>query len=271
MTRFWYSIVFLIFTASCSGDIDRVISTDLLVEGNEIFGISLALEESLFYSFQTLENYRQADTLSLPGCPNVMINENEKTVTLEFLSQRECPSRGPLPKKGKIHIKYLTSTNVLESTTRLEYEDYEVRGFKLEGFRDFKQIRSIVNPNRRTETFEDILIINKTGSSTRLKGNFEHNLIFTLGNLAEFTTSGSLEGRNITGRQITMQPNTTKRFETKCIYEGLILPAVGSETWQIFRNETQAVTHKLDFEKESDCSNKATITLHDGRIMVFRQ
>jgi hypothetical protein len=68
-----------------------------------------------------------------------------------------------------------------------------------------------------------------------------------------------------------MQPNTTKRFETKCIYEGLILPAVGSETWQIFRNETQAVTHKLDYEKESDCSNKATITLYDGRIMVFRQ
>jgi hypothetical protein len=269
-SKLWYSLLILVWISSCTGDVDRVITTDLQAEGNEIFRVSLALEESLIFAFKTLEDYRKADTLSIPGCPEILVNESERKVTLEFSSQRQCPNSPSLVRSGKINLQFI-STNVLESTIRMEYENYKVRGYTIEGKRDFKQIRSLINPNRRTESFEDILIINEKESSTRLKGEFVYNLVFENQQLKEFTSSGSLEGRNITGRPIKMTQTSPKRYEVLCINSGLVVPGQGIETWQIFRNETQSVSHNVIYEKESECKNKATITLQDGRIMVFRQ
>lgn len=270
MNKFWYSIYFLVLISSCTGDVDKVITTDLQSEGNEIFRVSLALEESLFFAFQTLEDFKKADTIPLPGCPEILVKEVEKKVTLEFGAQSQCASNHNLSRSGKINIKYIT-TNVLETITRLEYEDYKVKGYAIEGTRDFKQIRSLLNPNRRTESFEDILIINETGSSTRLKGEAVYNLVIEDLVLKEFTSSGSLEGRNITGRPIKMTQTSPKRYIVSCLKSGFVVSGQGVETWQIFRNETQAVSHNVIYEQETDCINKATITLQDGRVMVFRQ
>jgi len=267
-SKLWYSLLIFVWISSCTGDVDKVITTDLQAEGNEIFRVSLALEESLIFAFKTLEDYRKADTLSIPGCPEILVNESERKVTLEFSSQSQCPNN--LSRSGKINLQFINN-NALESTIKMEYENYKVRGNIIEGKRDFKQIRSLVNPNRRTETFEDILIINETESSTRLKGEFVYNLVFQEQQLKEFTSSGSLEGRNITGRPIKMTQTSPKRYEVLCINSGLVVPGQGIETWQIFRNETQAVSHNVIYEQETDCINKATITLQDGRIMVFRQ
>lgn len=270
MNKFWYSIYFLFLLSSCTGDIDKVITTDLQAEGNEIFRVSLALEESLFFAFRTFEDFKKTDTIPLPGCPEIILNEAEKKVTLVFGVQSQCASNQNLPRSGKINIRYI-NTNVLESITRLEYEDYKVKGYVIEGKRDFKQIRSLINPNRRTESFDDILIINEKESSTRLKGEFVYNLVFENQLLKEFTSSGTLEGRNITGRPIKMMQTSPKRYEALCLNSGLVVPGQGLETWQIFRNETQAVSHNVLYEKESECKNKATITLQDGRVMIFRQ
>ena len=270
MNKFCFPLYVLVIFSSCTGDIDRVITTDFQAEGNEIFRVSLALEESLFYAFRSFEDFKKTDTIPLPGCPEITINEAEKKVTLEFAAQSQCATNQNLPRSGKINIKYI-NTNVLESITRLEYEDYKVKGYAIEGKRDFKQIRSLINPNRRTETFEDILIINEKESSTRLKGEFVYNLVFENQLLKEFTSSGSLEGRNITGRPIKMTQTGPKKYIVSCLKTGFILPIQGMENWQIFRNETQAVSHNVVYEKETDCINKATITLQDGRVMVFRQ
>lgn len=270
MNKFWYPLYFLALFSSCTGDIDSVITTDLQAEGNEIFRVSLALEESLFFAFKTMEDFKKIDTIPLPGCPEIIVNEVEKKVTLDFSDQSSCASNHNLSRSGKINIEYIT-TNVLESITRLEYEDYKVKGNSIEGTRDFKQIRSLINPNRRTESFEDILIINESGSSTRLRGEVVHNLVFENQALKEFTSSGSLEGRNITGRPIKMTQTNPKRYNASCLDSGFVMPSQGVENWQIFRNETQAVSHNVVYEKETDCVNKATITLQDGRVMVFRQ
>ncbi|WP_373522343.1 hypothetical protein [Aquiflexum sp.] len=269
-SKHWYSLYILVFISSCAGDVDKVITTDLQAEGNEIFRVSLALEESLFFAFRTFEDFKKTDTIPLPGCPEIMVNEVEKKVTLQFSAQSQCTTNHNLSRSGKINIKYIT-TNVLETVTRLEYEDYKVKGYAIEGTRDFKQIRSLLNPNRRTESFEDILIINETGSSTRLKGEAVHNLVFENQILKEFTSSGSLEGRNITGRPIKMIQTSPKRYNASCLDSGFVMPSQGVENWQIFRNETQSVSHNVIYEQETDCINKATITLQDGRVMVFRQ
>lgn len=270
MLKRLFPILYLIFAISCMSDIDKNITTDLQVEGNEIFNISFTLEESLFLGFQTLDDYRKADTLSLPGCPNIEINELERKITLEFLKERDCTNDQNLERTGKIHIQYL-NTNSLESTTRLTYEDYQVRGIKVEGSRDFRQVRSLTNPNRRTEVFTDLLLIDPKESSTKISGNYEHQLTFLNSTLTGFNSTGSIEGRNITGRPIKMTPVTPKRYLVNCVITGFYLPDSGSETWQIFRNETQSTTHNLSFELESECLNRANLTLQDGRIMVFRQ
>jgi hypothetical protein len=68
-------ILMMLVISSCSTDIDKNITTDLQVEGNEIFNISFALEEAYFFAFQTFDNYMVADTLDIPGCPAITIDE----------------------------------------------------------------------------------------------------------------------------------------------------------------------------------------------------
>jgi hypothetical protein len=263
-----FLIVLLI--SSCSTDIDKNITTDLQVEGNEIFNISFTLEEAYFFAFQTFDNYRSADSTDIPGCPSILIDETLRKVTLEFDSSNECENDASSLRSGKIHIEYL-NTNTLEATTRLYYEDYKVRKIRVEGVRDFKQLRSLVNPNRRTEIFNDLLLINELESSTRINGNYEFELIFQNGKLTEILSSGSLEGRNITGRPIVMSPLAEKKYEVKCILSGRYLPGRGSENWQIFRNENASTLHTLLYKTVSSCENSANLTLQDGRVMVFDQ
>jgi hypothetical protein len=263
-------ILMMLVISSCSTDIDKNITTDLQVEGNEIFNISFALEEAYFFAFQTLDNYMVADTLDIPGCPAITIDEALRKVTLEFDSSRECDNNASLLRSGKIHIQYL-NTNMLEATTRLEYENYKVRGIKVEGKRDFKQVRSLVNPNRRTEVFTDLYLINEFESSSRINGNYEFQLTFQNGEFTEFLCSGSIEGRNVTGRRIVMNPTLNKRYLVDCILSGNYLPVEGSEKWQIFRNETTSTMHTMIYESASACENSASLILQDGRTIVFKQ
>ncbi|MCL6260403.1 hypothetical protein M3O96_14975 [Aquiflexum sp. TKW24L] len=261
--------LFLIFLSSCFGDIDKDISTDLQFEGNEIFDISISLEESLYFPFQPIDYFRNTESLAIPGCPVVTIDENLNKVTLTFTVMKECVNNLFVPRFGKIHL-YYTSNSILESSVRVEYEDYVVRGMKIEGVRDFKRSTSLQNPNGRTETFEDLFIIDENNSSSRINGSYTHQLTFLTGILMGFSSTGEIEGRNIAGRRIKMTQTTAKNYNVACIQTGFLLPVNGTESWQIFRNETQATNHKLVYTLEDQCNSTATITLADGRIMVFR-
>lgn len=268
LQRFLLLALGVIVFNSCNTDIEKNITTDLQVEGKEIFNISLGLEEAYFFAFQTLDFYRTVIPDSLPSCPTVTINEAERKVTLTFDKSRDCASGKKLQREGKIHLQYINA-NALESITRLEYEDYEVRKIKIEGRRDFKQIRSLTNPNRRTEEFENLLLINEFESSSKISGNYEFQLSILSGRLSGFESSGSLEGRNITGRPISMAPVANKRYLVECINLGMVMPIQGSERWQIFRNATSSTNHTLLYENESGCDIKAKVNLFDGRVLIF--
>jgi hypothetical protein len=259
----------LLVLGSCFGDIEKDISTDLQFEGNEIFNISFSLEESLFFPFQTIEYFRVAESLEIPGCPDVSIDENLKKVTLDFSVKKECVNNLYVPRVGKIHLQYI-SNSILESVVRLDYENYSVRGIKIEGSREFKRANILLNPNRRAESFQNLLIINKNNSSSKIDGDYTHQLVLTNGLLTEFSSSGAIEGRNIAGRPIKMNQTVAKNYKINCINSGLLLPGQGSENWGIFRNETQATNHRLVYSLVDPCNSSATITLEDGRLMVFR-
>lgn len=265
------SVFFLLLLGlgSCFGDIEKDISTDLQFEGNEIFNISFSLEESLFFPFQTIEYFRVAESLEIPGCPDVSIDENLKKVTLDFSVKKECVNNLYVPRVGKIHLQYI-SNSILESVVRLDYENYSVRGIKIEGSREFKRANILLNPNRRAESFQNLLIINKNNSSSKIDGDYTHQLVLTNGLLTEFSSSGAIEGRNIAGRPIKMNQTVAKNYKINCINSGLLLPGQGSENWEIFRNETQATNHRLVYSLVDPCNSSATITLEDGRLMVFR-
>lgn len=268
LQRFLFLALSILLINACNTDIDKNITTDLQVEGNEIFNISLGLEEAYFFAFQTLDFYRTVIPDSLPSCPGVTINEAERKVTLAFDKSADCPSGKKLQRSGKIHLQYI-NTNALEAITRLEYEDYEVRKIKIEGRRDFKQVRSLTSPNRRTEEFEDLLMIDEFESSSKISGNYEFQLSFLSGRLTGFESFGSLEGRNITGRPISMDPVANKRYLVECINQGMVMPIQGSERWQIFRNATSSTNHTLLYENESGCEIKAKVNLFDGRVLIF--
>lgn len=268
LQRFLILILGILVVNACNTDIEKNISTDLQVEGNEIFNISLGLEEAYFFAFQTLDFYRTVIPDSLPSCPKISINEAERKVTLIFDKSTDCPSGKKLQRSGKIHLQYMNA-NALESITRLEYEDYEVKKIKIEGRRDFKQIRSLINPNKRIEKFNDLLLIYEFESSSKISGNYEFQLFFLDGNLSGLESFGNLEGRNITGRPITMVPGTNKRYLVECINKGTVLPIQGSESWQIFRNTTSSTNHTLIYENGDGYEIKAKVNLFDGRVMIF--
>lgn len=263
-------LLLLIALVSCHGDIDKSITTNLQEEGNEIFRISFALDESRILAFQNLEYYRAADTLQLAGCPTVTVTEGEKKINLSFPANRNCVIGASIPRAGSLELEYI-NTGALELTIRMRYIGYKVKGISIEGVREFKQTRGIINPNKRTELFEDLLIIDEKGNSSRISGRFEH--LFNSNSNGEkfFTTSGSIEGRNVTGRKITMSPGNPRRYSLNCINTDFVLPLEGNETWQIFRNEQLATSHAIRYSTDAECLAKATITLHDGRVLTYQQ
>lgn len=271
MLRRYILFLPILFLAACFGDIDKNITTDLQVEGNEAFNISLVLDESMIFAFDSFEDYKNADTTSLLGCPNILIDETEKKVTLEFLGNRQCVNENNLGRTGKIHLTF-TSQSSFNSTV-MEYENYQVRQKKIEGKREFRRSRvsNGLNNTPLTESFSDLLIRDENGSSSKISGNFEHRRISLNNTNTEIASTGSLEGRNITGRPIAMNRTQAKRFSLTCLKAGFIVPSAGAETWQITRHNNQATSHQLVFSNEAACVSIASMTLHDGRTIIYRQ
>ncbi|WP_293015730.1 hypothetical protein [Mongoliibacter sp.] len=264
-------IILSILLASCHGDIEKNITTDLQVEGNEIFNITLALDESLAFAFRTFERYSNADTTAILGCPDILVDKDQKKVTLEFLGNRQCINEINLSRAGKIHLQFINQGTF--NAVVMEYENYTVREKTIQGKREFRQPRvsNSLNSNTRIETFEDLMVIDKNNSSSRINGEFEHRLTMQSSVVTEIISSGSLQGRNITGRPINMTRTQPKRYSITCLEGGFFIPWQGSETWQVVRHTNQATTHQAIFEREIECLSILNLTLHDGRTITYRQ
>lgn len=265
-----YLIIALISLSACFGDVEKYLSTDQQVEGTEIIRISQSLDESLIFALQSFEYFKTVVPDTLPGCPDIEVNDAEKTVTLMFSNKSTCTNNTNMPRSGRILLQYI-NRSTFESSVVLIYDDYVVKGNAIEGLREFRRFTNLVNPNRRTEIFENLVIRNDKQSSSKVSGTFVHQLTFQNSALVQFTSEGNIEGRNIAGRKITMSQGTVKTFEISCILSGHIMPKQGSENWQITHGTGQAFNHGLDFSSDGSCISSANIRLQDGRVMVVTQ
>ncbi len=73
--EFLYIFFPLVFLIACKEDDDRVISTDLPTEASQLFVVSNAWSEVLFFTQISFDQYSSGDTLKLPGCPEILIDE----------------------------------------------------------------------------------------------------------------------------------------------------------------------------------------------------
>ncbi|MFD2037679.1 hypothetical protein ACFSKL_22990 [Belliella marina] len=269
MNRLFFPILTLIALWSCTNDIDKNITTNLQVEANEIFRTSLALEESLIYPFYSFEAFQNAPIDTFPGCPDLTVNEILKTVTLDFSKKASCESQ-KIERIGKIILEFSNDEEQNETVT-LRYEDYKINNAEIQGARTFTKEQGNFNIDRWTENFEELSIIDEFNSSTKISGEFVYNLTSSGDTLSTFTSMGSIEGRNITGRPLKMASTTQRQYSVDCISAGWVLPNSGIEVWEIFRNTNRSTAHTVSFSSEDNCESKARILLSDGRTIILEQ
>ncbi len=269
MKNISFIIFAIILSVACSNDIEKAITTDLQIEANELFRTSLALEESLRYAFYTYEDYKSAQNDTLPGCPTVEISEFDKKIRLNFSNNSACPSQ-KIVRNGSLEIEYF-QFNLRDQMVVVTYDNYQVKDFKVQGIRIFENFSNLNTGNRWAESFEDLLIIDSFQNSTKISGNYTHDLQVLNGNLSAFISGGSLEGRNLTGRPLKMSQITPRQYATVCIDEGFVMANSGVEVWEIFRTPIRSLAHTLTITQEDPCNSKVNIQLSDGRLLVYEQ
>lgn len=264
--------LFLVWSlSSCDNDIERKLSTDLQIEGTGIFNVSTVYEESLYFLMLTIEDYRLAhqDSIELPGCPEISINTELNEVVLTFTSNTDCSSQ-KLKRSGSLKINF-TRTNTFESRRILSYENYKVKDLAIQGTRTVLSSRGGL-PNSFVETFEQIRITNPRGSSSRISGNITHQLQLINRQLTGFTSSGQLTGINTAGRTLTMQSISPRRYTIECLKEGYHIAPQGVERWSVSRGESNSpVIHTLNFELVDTCQSRVSMSLSDGRVLIFNE
>ncbi|UJP65018.1 hypothetical protein [Mongoliitalea daihaiensis] len=259
-----------LFCLACDSETERTLSTDLQVEGTEVFNISLAFEESLYFGLLSLDDYRIAerDSISLPGCPILSVDNDSSQVRLTFQANPACDSQ-KLERNGSILINFSRNTST-ESIRTLIYDDYSIKGIHLDGDRSFTVVRN-GSPASIQESFTNLRMTNPRGSTTRISGNFSHQLQLSNRQLIGFTSTGQLSGINIAGREFTMQQTSPRQYLTTCLLQGNLLAQQGVERWSISRGQNKnAVQHTLTFSLSSNCETNANLSLSDGRSLSFK-
>lgn len=263
-------MIFAIFLFNaCTNDFDKNISTNFQVEAKEIFKTSLALGESLRYVFYNFEDYQNALNDTLPGCPTILIDEIEKKVEIQFFSSNNCKSL-KITRSGSIILDF-NSTNPLDQEITVFYVNYKVMDFEIKGNRRFKKSTTITPSNQWKESFDDLLILDEFQNGTKITGSYDHTLEIFNNTLISFTSSGSIEGRNLTGRPLKMTQTTPRQYQNICIEVGQVIASSGVENWEIFRTPTRSLVHTLTFLTDSTCDSKASVQLSDGRLIIFEQ
>ena len=256
---------------ACLSDEEKRLQTDLSFEGEEMFSLSYSLDEHVAYSFQSPEYYM--DTLNqsaIPGCPVVTIDEISNEVILTF-GDGDCTTNRPL-RTGKLVLSYTTdSLQVGYQQVAIRYEDYWVKGVKIDGRRHLSYVDSASSTMYLLDSITDFMITDANRSTSKLTGVILHEVFSENDSLKYYTTTGSGSGRNLTGRRFTFEINHEKRFSGNCFATGFQVAESGTEIWNFERTASRNVTHTLNFQQAEDCNHTAQIQLDDGRELLKKQ
>lgn len=257
--------LFLLFLVACKEDADKVIHTNLPLEATQLLETSTSWGESIYFTTLNLQNYERLDTLSLPGCPTIIIEEGIRSVELDFDNPLECNLENSVVRTGKITINYGLIS--LESTARWEvaFEDYSFGDVSITGSKTFYQS----SPDNIQETFENLTFKTSENLTTTLSGTFNHTLIRSDTLLNSISTSGVGIGTNPAGRTFDWEITEPRITDINCLNSSEYLPQAGKENWTISRSPGREVIHSLEYIPLDSCQVEVFANLSDGRKLIL--
>ncbi len=258
-------LVLMPILMSCEEDEDRVIQTDLFLEAGQLFNSSKVWNESLYFALITWDEYQQIDTLSLPGCPEISIDENTKEVTLNFLSGADCPQAGKYVRSGKLVIKFHSTAVSPTKKWTMEYVDYFFGKSSIKGIRTFSSDNSLLV----SEDFTNIIKKTDQELNTEFSGKFIHTKTLINNTFSSFTSVGRIKGINAAGRDFEINIESPLRHMLTCYRQNAILPNTGKENWFVSRGGNSEVNYTCTYELLEDCIISATAILPDGRKLLL--
>ncbi|EAZ79115.1 hypothetical protein [Algoriphagus machipongonensis] len=250
---------------SCQEAEDKHISTDLPTEATQLFELSTAYSESLYFGLLSFEEYLAMDSTSiLPGCPAFEVSEETKTVTLDFDAATECEQSGTYERSGKLIVKF-SLAETPSSHWILEYDDYTFQKTKLRGIRNFRKS----DTGEITESFDPITQVTENELTSIYSGFMTHQKAETVSNSLGIISGGTISGRNAAGRDFSITIPDERLMLTSCFQSNQLIPVNGSETWIIQRGNDRQVIHKLTYELIDSCQVAANVILSDGRKLLL--
>jgi hypothetical protein len=262
--RVLYIFFPLIFLVACKEDEDRVISTDLPTEASQLFAVSNAWNEAVFFSQISFEQYSNADSLDLPGCPEILIDKIAERVTLTFDPETTCEQTGISKRSGKL-ILDLAQSDSENPAWFLEYENYTFEDAAIDGIRAFtKNSLGVVN-----ETFETLTHKTTNELTHQFGGSLAHTLSLVNGEVIGFNSNGIIYGKNPAGRNFTFVFNEKRELLFSCFQDNQLFPIAGKEIWQVSRSETAQVVYNLTYEPKENCKVEAYVLLPDLRRLLL--
>ncbi|MEN2281543.1 hypothetical protein AAGF08_05340 [Algoriphagus sp. SE2] len=256
-------ISLFVLLTSCQEDADKVIRTDLPAEAAQLFNISEGWSESLYFALLTFEEYQALEsTSSLPGCPNLIIENDTRKVFLDFDNENECLQTGTKKRSGKLIIEFSLSGGITP-TWILEYENYSFNGISMRGIRTFRRN----SPNDITENFDPITFKTTKDLTTVFSGNLTHSR--GLSNSIGIISGGNITGINPAGREFSVEIPNDRLMLSTCFQNNELIPVTGTEIWEISRGSNKKVTHQLKYELIDSCKVAANVLLPDGRQLLL--
>ncbi|MEB2776053.1 hypothetical protein SYJ56_12090 [Algoriphagus sp. D3-2-R+10] len=267
---------------SCEEDEDKVIQTDLPTEADQLFSISTDWSESLYFAMISWEEYQQMDTVGLPSCPDIIINEDTKEITLNFLGTTACVQSGEYDRSGKLIIKFDTTAQSPNKNWTMEYEDYQFGSNALEGIRNFSSDDSL----QILEEFTEIIERTENDLSTEFSGKYIHTKTYVIDSLTtdsltndsllistelkSFSSVGSIKGVNAAGRAFEITIDNPITHSISCYQQNEILPNTGKENWFVSRGGNSEVNYSTTYEQLlEDCKVAVNTILPDGRKLLL--
>jgi hypothetical protein len=270
-----YLFFFLLSFYSCVSDEERRLQTDQTFEGEEMFNIALSLEEHALYAFYPYSFYQDtANYARLSGCPTVSVSEAVNEVVLTF-AESTCETN-KLLRSGKLKLTYIDSLLEEKEYIRIEYDDYWTRGINLKGTRFIEKVDSTAIDSTESQTtygdsINSLLLIDAHRSSSKITGNFTHEVLYSSDSILHITTSGAGFGRNIAGRPFQMNITQPKVLKGDCLDLGFFVAESGQESWTIDRSVEADAFHLVNYQKAIDCNHNAGIQLSDGSSLSKTQ
>jgi len=274
---------------SCREDEDKIIQTDLPIEASQLFGVSEVWGESLYYAMISWEEYQQADSLGLPGCPKISLDELNRQVTLDFSSDSSCTTPEAQNRLGKLLLSFTQNDSSNVKSWYMEYDNYIFELNSIQGRRHFFAMDSVTV----SERFEGLTQLSNEILTTTFNGEITHKRLYsldtlivsdtlaigdslnTIDTLVNFSLSkifsvGTINGINPAGRAFNMAFTPAQEHEVGCYKNDQTLPKVGGETWMVSRGGNPEVNYTLTYEALPDsCSVFATVTLPDGKQLLL--